>query len=709
MIRLHDIIDTVSAYNPDADLDIIRKAYVFAARSHQGQTRRSGEPYLVHPLEVAAILASMKLDLASITASLLHDTVEDTVATLEEVEELFGKEVMELVDGVSKLSKIQFKTAADRQAENFRKMILATAKDIRVILIKLADRLHNMRTLRHMPENRQVAIAQETLDIYAPIANRLGIQHLKVEFEDLCLKYLKPDVYKVIDNRISEIREKREKYITSVTKTLKGNLEQHNISADVKGRVKHYYSVWRKMERMKLPLDEIYDIIAFRIVVDSISKCYEALGMIHSVWRPVPGKFKDYIAMPKANNYQSLHTTVIGPEGERVEFQIRTQNMNETAEFGIAAHWKYKEGKLVSNKDEIKFTWLRRLMEWQNELSDSTEFLDAMKLDLFSEEVYIFTPEGDLKELPIGSTPLDFAYSVHTELGHRCTGAKVNSRIVPLKYRLRSGDTVEILTGKTQRPHTDWLNYVATSRAKAKIRQYLRNEEREKSVSIGKELLDKECSRQHLNFNKLLKSKELAEYVSNSSYENLDSVFAAIGYGKLSPRHVANLMTPQEENTKESMLEKLTKKISKPSGAVKVGGASGVLVSFAHCCNPVPGEPIVGYVTRGKGVTIHVQDCSRVIGLDPERFIDVQWEGNAGTHPVKMRIVCVDQSGLLANMTEAMSNVGADVSGASITTSEDKTANCVFEMRIKDLSHLRNVMKAIEKIKGVISVERIRQ
>ena len=716
MIRLHDILDTVSAYNPDADLDIIRKAYVFAAKAHQGQIRKSGEPYLVHPLEVAAILANMKLDVASIAAAFLHDTVEDTVATIEEIEDLFGEEVKILVDGVSKLSKIHFRSSVEQQAENFRKMILAMAKDIRVIIIKLADRLHNMRTLQFMPESKQDAISQETLDIYAPIANRLGMQQFKVEFEDLALKYLKPDVYTMIDVRVREIKQKREKYISKVKVFMQERLTEHNLDADVSGRVKHYYSIWRKMERLRMPLEEVHDIIAFRIVVDTVPQCYEALGVVHALWRPVPGKFKDYIAMPKANSYRSLHTTIIGPDGERVEFQIKTKEMHNGAEYGIAAHWKYKEGKSTSHKDESKFTWLRRLLEWQKELSDSTEFLDTMKLDLFAEEVYVFTPRGDLIELPYGSTPLDFAYAIHTEVGHHCAGAKVNGRIVPLRYQLKGGDTIDILRGKNQRPHKDWLQFVVTSRAKAKIRQHLRLEEHDKSIDIGKELLGKECQRHSLNLNQVLKSKELKAYIKKSAYSGAESLIAGIGYGKVSPIQIVSLFQTAEEREEarkkaeqDTILGRIAKKIIKPKDVVKVGGKSGVLVNFANCCNPVPGDHITGYVTRGRGVTIHLRDCPRVVGMDPDRMIGVAWEDKGGFHMAKIRIVCSDKPRMLADMTEAIASQDANISGVSAITGDDRTATCIFELRVNDLKHLRSVMKSIEKIKGVISVERLRQ
>lgn len=717
MIRLHDILDMVLAYNPGADLDLLKKAYVFSAKVHQGQTRRSGEPYLTHPMEVAGILAGMKLDVPSIATGLLHDTVEDTVATLEELEALFGSEVAQLVDGVTKLSKIQFTTSEERQAENFRKMILAMAKDIRVILVKLADRMHNMRTLEHMPEARQVAIAQETIDIYAPIANRLGIQEIKVELEDMTLKYLKPDIYNMIDEQIRQHQSDQEKYISLVKQTIHDKMKEHGIESEIYGRLKHYYSIWRKMEAQHIPFDQVHDIVAIRILVDSIGQCYEILGILHSLWRPVPGRFKDYIAMPKANNYQSLHTTVICINGDRVEFQLRTKEMHSIAEYGIAAHWKYKEGRLVEDKDELKFKWIRKLLEWQSELSDPAEFLDTVKLDLFADDVYVFSPKGKLLEFPRGSTPIDFAYAIHTDVGHSCIGAKVNGKIVPLRYQMHSGDSLEILTGKRKQPHKDWLQFVRTSRAKAKIRQYLRSTEHEQSSTIGRELLDKACKRANLTINQVLKSKELADFARSSSYSDNDSILAAIGYGKVSTTQIIQLFVPSGQTEQqphlvesESVVEKLVRRLKRPKGLVKVGGMGDMLVGFGKCCNPVPGDPIMGFVTRGRGVTIHVSDCQRVLGEDPARLIKVEWDmGNVGTRIARVQVVCANRPGMLAKMTEQITDKGSNIAGAQIKINDDQTATNSFDIEIKDLTQLRNVIKALEKVKGIISVERVRE
>lgn len=715
-MRLHDILDTVSAYNPEADLDLIKKAYVFSAKAHQGQTRRSGEPYLIHPMEVAGILARMKLDVPSIATALLHDTVEDTVATLEEIESLFGPEVMHLVDGVTKLSKIQFTTAQEHQAENFRKMIMAMAQDIRVILVKLADRIHNMRTLEHMPEMKQMAIAQETMDIYAPIANRLGIQEMKVELEDLALKWLKPDIYQMIDDQVQKRRGQRDKYINEIRQVVTEKMREHNVECDISGRLKHYHSIWRKMEAQHIPFDQVHDIIAFRIVVANIQQCYEALGVIHALWRPVPGRFKDYVAMPKANSYQSLHTTVMGPHADRVEFQIRTRQMHDIAEHGIAAHWKYKEGRLIEDKDEMKFKWIRKLLEWQSELSDPAEFLDTVKLDLFADDVYVFTPKGELLEFPRGATPLDFSYAIHTDLGHTTIGAKVNGKIVPLRYQLHSGDTVEILRGKAKQPHKDWLEFVVSSRAKAKIRQFLRIDEHEKSAQIGRELMAKACDRYGLSLNQVLKSKEVDRFARNASYADAEALLAAVGYGKFSPKQILALFVPHEKlhpedrpTPTESVLGKIVQRLRKPKGLVKVGGMGDMLVTFGKCCNPIPGDPIIGFVTRGRGVAVHVSDCPKVLGQDQERLIKVEWDmGSAASRLARIRVVCTDRPGMLAQLTEAITKEGVNIVHAEAHANEDRTGVNTFDIEIKDLAQLRHVIKALERVKGIISVERVR-
>jgi GTP pyrophosphokinase len=725
MIRLHDILDKVSQYNPEADLDLVKKAYVFSAKVHQGQTRRSGEPYLVHPVEVAGILADMHLDIPSIVAGILHDTVEDTVATLEEIEQLFGAEVRKLVDGVTKLGKIKFSSNVEKQAENFRKMVLAMAQDIRVILIKLADRLHNMRTLQFMVEEKQVEIAKETRDIYAPIANRLGIQQMKVELEDLSLKYLNPEIYKGISEQIEARKTELQTYIDEVRNLVSEKLREHNLHGEISGRLKHYYSIHRKMEKQNITLDEVHDIIAFRIIVDDLSQCYAVLGLIHSLWRPIPGRFKDYIAMPKANNYQSLHTTVVGPKGERVEFQIRTHEMEAIAERGIAAHWKYKDGSKMGAKDETKFKWIRQLLEWQKDLNEPAEFLDTVKLDLFTDDIYVFTPNGELRELPQGSTPVDFAYDIHTDVGHNCIGARVNGRIVPLKYQMHSGDAVEIMIQKNGRPNKDWLQFVKTSRAKAKIRQYIRTEERETARTIGRQLLEKECARYETSMPKLLKSDEAARYMQEINVKDMDAVFISIGYGKTLPFELISRVLPKEKlkeiEAREakaaavpagtSVIGKLVSKIKGKGvrGLVKVNGISDVLISFGKCCNAVPGDAIVGFVTRGKGISVHTIDCPKILASDTARTVPLEWDTSAGlTRFVRIRVVCVDRPGLLSSMSEAITDQGVNIREASARTMDDKKAVNIFEIEVRDTAQLRHVMNSLEKVKGVIQVERMR-
>lgn len=715
MQRLHDILDMVSAYDPDADLDLIRKAYVFSAKAHQGQTRRSGEPYLTHPVGVASILADMKLDVPSIVAGILHDTVEDTLTSLEEIEKYFSAEIRVLVDGVTKLGKIHFTTSEERQAENFRKMIMAMAKDIRVILIKLADRVHNMRTLEFMPEEKQYRIARETIEIYAPIANRLGIQRMKVELEDLSLKYLNPEVYAKIDDELRHKRNERERYIEEVRDLVKSKLDAQKLDAEVIGRVKHYFSIHRKMVAQNITFEEVHDIIAFRIIVDTVPQCYEALGVLHAMWKPIPGRFKDYIAMPKGNNYQSLHTTVIGPYGERVEFQIRTREMHLIAENGIAAHWKYKEKDRIKDADEKKFKWIRQLLEWQSELSDPAEFLDTVKLDLFADDVYVFTPKGELRELPRGSTPIDFAYDIHTEVGNNCVGAKVSGKIVPLRYELRSGDTVEIITQKNRHPNKDWLQFVKTSRAKAKIRQYIRAQERDHGLTIGRELFEKECKHYGENITNVLKEPNLLEFANKKGYKDVDSLLVAIGYGKFSPQRVLEYIYPEEKRKeiKPSAISKVAdvvRKITgKKKGMVKVDGFDDFLVHFGKCCNPIPGDPIVGYVTRGHGVSVHVTDCQKILEKDPDRKVAVKWDIGAGGHRVvRLKVICVDKPGMLIAMTEAITGHGVNIAKASVGNKEGPRAVNFFDLEIKDVAQLRKIQKSLSAVKGVISVTRVR-
>ena len=715
MIRLNDILEKVSSYNSTADLDLIRKAYVFCAKVHQGQTRLSGEPYLIHPMEVAGILADLKLDVATVVTGLLHDTVEDTLATHEELESIFGTEVANLVDGVTKIGKIHFKTKEESQAENFRKMLLAMSDDIRVILVKLADRLHNMRTLQYQPEPKQRSIAKETLDIYAPIANRLGISWVKGELEDLSFRYLDQQVYYDLASKVTKKKKEREADVAEVAKIITQQLVEHGIQGEVSGRSKHLYSIYRKMESRNVDIDQIYDLIAIRVLVQDIRECYEVLGIVHSSWKPIPGRFKDYIAMPKGNMYQSLHTTVIGPFGERMEVQIRTAEMHRVAEAGIAAHWKYKEGKGYDEKDVKRFAWLRQLLEWQKELQDSREFMDTVKVELFPEEVYVFTPKGDVKSFPKGSTPIDFAYGVHTDVGHRCVGAKVNGKLVPLKHELKTGDIVEVITSPHHTPSKDWLKLVKSSRARNKIRAWIKTEERMRSMSLGREIVDKEFRRYSLNYAKLQKAGEIKRVAVEFGFVGEDDLMAAVGYGKLSSSQLVGKLIPEEKleehkERKETRVSKVIDKLTrKSSSAIQISGVEDVMVRFGKCCNPVPGDDIVGFITRGRGVTVHTADCTLALESDPDRRIEVTWnKAKKAALPVNIRVYCHDQKGILANITQAITNCEANISKASVQSTVDKRGINTFEVEVTDLDHLTRVMNNVKKVEEVIKVERLK-
>ncbi|MFO1462352.1 MAG: bifunctional (p)ppGpp synthetase/guanosine-3',5'-bis(diphosphate) 3'-pyrophosphohydrolase [bacterium] len=718
MISLQAILDSVREYNPKADTTLIEKAYHFSEKVHADQKRASGEPYFIHPVEVAAILAEMQLDAASIAAGLLHDTVEDTLIPIDEIKKEFGPEIALLVDGVTKLSKIKFSTTEEKQAENFRKMMLAMAVDIRVILIKLADRLNNMRTLEHLSVDRQLKIAKETAEIYAPLANRLGIQWMKVELEDLSLKYLKPDIYNAIYHQVEVVRQEREAYMDRVREVVEKKLDEYGVPHQIYGRVKHLYSIYRKMESQNIAFEQVHDIMAFRIIVDNIRQCYEVLGVLHELWKPVPGRFKDYIAMPKVNNYRSLHTTVVCLEGQRVEFQIRTHEMHEIAEKGIAAHWTYKEDGSISQNDQKKFKWLRELLDLQKDLKDPAEFLDTMKLDLFATDVYVFTPKGQLKELPYGSTPVDFAYSIHSDVGNQCIGAKVNDRIVPLDYVLKSGDTVQVLTKPGSRPNRDWLKFAKTSRAKAKIRQEIREEQRDRSLALGNELLEAEVEKHGAAPSKYLREEKLQEIAQRDfSLKTSESLIAQVGYGKISPHHVIVkllpaelLIKPEPQPAKAGVLGEIFQKVKKRSkSAITVGGLNDVLVTLGKCCNPLPGDSITGFITRGRGVTVHTVDCAKVLANDPERRVEVSWDDSSDlSHQAKVRAVSVDRPGILASMTKTISNLGVNISQANIRTSSDQKAINIFVLDIKNRHQLLDVVRALESLAGVISVDQIR-
>jgi guanosine-3',5'-bis(diphosphate) 3'-pyrophosphohydrolase len=711
MIRLNDIVDQVISYHPEADVSLIEKAYVYSAKVHAGQVRLSGEPYLMHPLGVADILARMKLDVFSITSGLLHDTLEDTDTKLDDLTRLFGTEVSQIVDGVTKIGRFEFSSHEERQAENMRKMILAMADDIRVVLIKLADRLHNMRTLNYHAVGKQRLIARETMDIYAPLAGRLGIDWIKTELEDLAFSYLDPDVYQEIVSGLKRNEEERERYIKEVKDVIEEKLAELDLKGKVSGRPKHIYSIYKKMIVQNLDLEHIYDIIAFRIILNSIRECYEALGVIHSSWKPIPGRFKDYIGMPKANMYQSLHTTVIGPYGERVEIQIRTEEMHRIANEGIAAHWVYKEGRTVPENDSKRFTWLRQLLEWQQDLKDPREFLETVRVDLFPDDVYVFTPNGDVKAFPRGSTPIDFAYSVHTEVGHQCTGAKVNGKLVPLKYELRNGDIVEIITSSKHMPSKDWLKIVKTSRARTRIRHWIKTEERERSITLGREICEREFRKHGLNFNNYLSSDEFLQVAKSFSLQKVEDLLASIGYGKVSALQAFGKLTSlikPEEKPDELLVERPERK-ERPShrGGVLVKGVDDILVRFAKCCNPLPGEQIAGFITRGRGVSVHRADCPSLLSSGFERRIEVDWDrGAEEVHPVGLAVICANVKGMLAAISGTLSNHDINILQANVRTRVDNQAECKFVVEVRDTDHLLGAMAAVRKIKNVIDVQR---
>lgn len=718
MLKLNDILDLVKAYNHQADLDLIRKAYVCSATYHAGQMRKSGEPYLSHPLEVAKILAELKLDEASICTGLLHDTVEDTKATKEEIEALFGADIANLVDGVTKLSQISFHSTEEKQAENFRKMLVAMSKDIRVLLVKLADRLHNMRTLQYMPQDKQERIATETMEIYAPLANRLGINWLKAELEDLSFKYIKPWDYRNLREKVGKTKKERTRFIEEVLRELEKALTDAGMKdVIILGRPKHLWSVYRKMMDKGLAFDEIHDLIAFRVLLDNLSQCYEALGNIHAKWRPIPGRFKDYIAMPKPNGYRSLHTTVVGPKGERIEVQIRTKRMNEVAESGIAAHWKYKasgSSKLtIDDSSEKSFQWLRQLMNWQRDLSDPNEFLESVKVDLFADEVYVFTPRGDVIELPRGATPVDLAFAIHSDVGMQCIGAKVNNRIVPLRYILENGDNCEIITQKNQRPKKDWLDFVKTSRARTKIRAMMRQIERDRSKDIGKELLDKEFRRFGTSLIKEIKSSSIDKALKEKHCANLDEALALVGYGKLDAKSLVEICLPEEKkldlaDQRKSRIGELFQKLARRgSDGIRVEGIDDVLVHYARCCGPVKGDPVIGFITRGRGVTIHRRNCAKILSLDVDRRINVTWVSESqNIRPISITVVTDDREGMLTELSSVFARMNINISEAKCKGMGDGLAINTFKCGIVDLDQLKQVMRKISALKGVHRVER---
>ncbi|CAI3221173.1 RelA/SpoT family protein [Desulfovibrio legallii] len=714
MIRIQEILDKVAANNNDADLELIQKAYVFAATAHAGQTRLSGEPYLSHPLAVADTLAEMGFDEPTVVAGLLHDTVEDTKATLEEIEENFGEEVADIVDGVTKISKISFENKEEAQAENIRKMILAMSHDMRVLMVKLADRLHNMRTLDFQKAYKQKRIAQETMDIYAPLANRLGLYIMKRNLEDLSFKYLRPDIYNQIDHWLDKHQVVEKQIIEKVVALIKDLLAANDIIGQVYGRIKHKYSIYKKMQSQSLTLDEMHDIMAFRVLVKDIRDCYAVLGLVHSQWRPVHGRFKDYISMPKANGYQSLHTTVIGPDGERIEIQIRTEDMHRQAEHGVAAHWLYKEKGRVNSKDLEQFAWLREIFERQSEESDSREFMHSLKMDLFKDEVYVYTPAGDVKELPEGATPLDFAFMIHTNVGQHCAGAKINGRLMPLGTELKNGDVVEIVTDPSRNPNRDWLKIVKTARARSRIQRYLRTEERSHAVTLGRDLLEKEGRKVSINVGKTAKEGQLALVAQEMNFDSVDDLVAAVGYAHLTPRKVLNrlyaVLHPEAAAAAEpappSVKESKEAAARKTEG-VGISGVDGVLMRFAKCCNPVPGDPIIGYISRGLGISVHRADCPNVANMEPERLISVHWDGmEEKPYEAGIFIIAKNEQGVLATVAQTMAKNGVNITGLNMDNLVDGRAKLRFTVEVRDATQLYQLIEAIRSLPAILEVVR---
>jgi GTP diphosphokinase / guanosine-3',5'-bis(diphosphate) 3'-diphosphatase len=715
MIRFEDIYETVRQHHPGADLELLRKAYIFSAVEHKGQTRASGEPYLVHPLEVAAILAEMRMDPACVAVGLLHDVLEDTLTDPDRIREHFGEDVLHIVEGVTKISKIPFSSSEERQAENFRKLLLAMVDDVRVILVKLADRLHNMRTLQYLPSDRRQRIARETMDIYAPLAGRLGMSKIKNELEDLSFQYLEPESYKDLTVQVDERRREAFAFIEKIKGTVQEKLTGAGLQATLEGRIKRLYSIHQKLRRQRIGLAQVYDFVALRVIVSTIPDCYAVLGILHNLWRPVPGRIKDFIAMPRPNGYQALHTSVIGDEGHPFEVQIRTLEMHRVAEEGIAAHWKYKEGRSGFDKDDQAFAWLRQLLEWQQEVKDPHEFLNSLKLDLYPEEVYCFTPRGEVKMLPRGATPLDFAYAIHTEIGNQCVGARVNGKMVPLRYKLKNGDIVEILTSPGHHPSRDGLALAVTNKARAKIRHYLNIAERQQALEIGRKHFERELKRYDLTPKKVEPARldTLAHELGAGS--RADDLFTAVGYGKVSMRQVLARLVPADKLTapapeKPRPLADAVKRLLRVGDErIKVRGTDDLLVYRAKCCNPIMGEPIVGYITRGKGVSVHSQSCPNVVNLmyDPERRIPVEWQqGSEGAYEVRISVGVEDRPGLLAAITTMLAGMNTDIRDADVRTFDDQTASIELTLRIQDLKHLEKVVKSIRGVSGVIEVER---
>ncbi len=712
MIHIKDIIDNVLRHHPEAEVDIIEKAYAYTARMHDGVTWVAGKPSLPHSMSVASILADMNLDAVSVAAGLLHDVLEDTRATAPDLKAEFGEEISRLVSGVTRISVLTLHSPNHaKQAENIRKMILAMADDIRVILIKLADRLHNMRSIRHHPPDIQVNLSKETLDIYSPIAARLGIYWIKSELDLAAFRYAFPKEYKTIKARVNKELGEREKYIEKVKRLIKNELESRGVSCEVMGRYKNYYSIYTKMMEQNLPFEEIYDIIAFRVIVETIPQCYEVLGHVHSLWRPIPKKFKDYIGFPKPNMYQSLHTTVVGPFRDRIEIQIRTREMDEVAKSGIAAHWSYKEGNITDKTVASQFNWIQNLVENQTSVQDPNEFLENVRIDLFPDEVYVFTPNGEVKAIPKGATPVDFAYMIHSEVGNQCTGAKVDGRMVPLHHELQTGNMVEIITTKGHHPSKDWLKFVKSVKARSRIRQWIKTQDRERSLTLGRELCEKMFRKHRLNFNTLLKSDEMSEAVESFGFKDVDDLIASIGYGKITPLQLVRKLRPKpEEQAPPSKLTEMIDQVRKKrrKSGVLVSGIDDMLIRFGKCCRPVPGDPITGYITRGQGVTVHRIGCANALKINPERRVEVSWSRDGSdSYPVKITLLADDRVGLLADIAATISKQGTNIVTADSAVRQNKSVDLFFTIMVRDTAQMEQVMAALQRLKPVRNVRRV--
>jgi len=703
MLTIEDVIDKVLKYRPKANIELIKKAYIFSREAHCAQIRKEGIPYIYHPLAVADILADMKLDSATIAAGLLHDTVEDADMTIDDISDMFSPEVAFLVDAVTKLSKLQFSTVEEAKAENFRKMFLAMSKDIRVILIKFADRLHNMRTIEFLPPEKQKRIALETLEIYAPLANRLGIGWMRNEFEDLSFKVLYPEEYEDLVKKVAKRKEEQQAYINKIISIVSEKLKEMNIPFKIFGRVKHYYGIYQKMIKQKIPFEQVYDVIGIRVITDTAPHCYDILGVIHSQWTLIPGRFKDFISLPKSNYYQSLHTTVIGPGGERVEFQIRTEEMDIIAEEGIAAHWRYKERKDLNERETKIVAWLRELIK---EISDPKELLDAVKAEVIPDTIYAFTPKGDVKELPVGATPIDFAYAIHSEVGAHCAGAKVNGRIVPLNYQLQSGDVVEIITSPHQKPRKDWLQFVVTQRAKNRIKHYLRHEERQQAINIGKQLFEAELRKNGIS-SSISKSDKVNNILQSFSVQSLEDLYFLIGHAKISVHQVINKLVPESEREEKPTVKKPAERRRDNKQFISLKGVDEVLYHIAKCCMPVPGDDIIGFITRGKGISVHRKDCENIKHLEKERLIEVFWTSDGSSKvQTKISLECLDKAGILATITGLLSANNVNITAVKANSTADKRAFIEFTIEVKDRNHLSDIINKINQIPEVLLIKR---